>query len=596
MFKKSFFSIFYFLTAALIYLTFSNSVLANGIISKNYFNTLGVPLTEINQGENYKITVAYTNLGSTIEETSIVNFIGPNQTYVPNSLQLPKYWTLGPDTDLAPASTNPHFEVIGAAGPVNGVGKLGPNTAVADTKIHASIKSIATGAAGGGDGYVPIIYENPAKTKSRICEIYHHDHGMPPNEFGARINCQDFTTGDQLPGYPRLMSDDIPTNAMTWNYVTGRDADIVLRGSKVYAAAVKSNFVAGILCYDIQLDAPCSPSFIPLSQAGADVGLIYATGLTGVYQYQDYMYMADYSVIGTGGNKPRIYCWNIATNAYCNGFDDNGYVVDYATPEFITLNVMSNHVILADSAGTAGSLACMDIGAGGALTNCANFPKTTNRNVSPVQYLDNAGNEIGFCVLNFVANNPPLCYDFVGNVLTPLPFMDPANFAYSGSSLKLDTKVYYPTFKNAVYCWDFSLSDTPQGGYCPDFKDNGDATHPPIPGLRRWKYPNFGETTDGIVPDPWEYAMSQYEGCIYGLGDTGTLWTFEPKNAKAPCIRHIGTTNVSSIQSSSCSATAPVNNVTKYGWIYPKDEVYPVGLTSMKLTVFSDEAMTIPIT
>ncbi len=66
---------------------------------------------------------------------------------------------------------------------------------------------------------------------------------------------------------------------------------------------------------------------------------------------------------------------------------------------------------------------------------------------------------------------------------------------------------------------------------CSGFGVAGQATWPTLPG---WNGGGFnGDTRD--------YGYTYFEGCIYGLGDAGTLWSFDPLSGSYPCSKAIAT-------------------------------------------------------
>jgi hypothetical protein len=427
------------------------------------------------------------------------------------SVQVPTSWTSTTSANATVAYTSPLLI-------------SGSSTSV----TPASPLSISTGS-GGGDGYNPIIYNSPDGKTKRFFEIYHHQFGT------ASINCQNFSDGKACTGYPKALTDTATnTRLSTSNWVR-----TVIIGNKIYFPAAVGNKTVGIGCWDASTDSDCA--YIPIdnkADTGNDkwnqswVGVIQDPGLGKTNQ----LYLTQ---AGT------LYCWDVGTNKACAA---NVSLLAAAGHFDSTKDQGHTDLLLAGTAANLNSrmfllingwLTCRDLSTATTCASAGNvWPvqvETSNNNQffnMLLHYLDSAGNVIGACASRNKA--APACYDTAGNSLTPPGLLSSISTGwYMGSSAVLGTRVYYaipfyPNFGNGQsVCWDFATNAA-----CAGFTDGGAGA---TLGVRRWAQPNAGSTAQGIVGPTDDYGY-KFEGqCGYGLGDKGTLWSFDASTGAAPC-------------------------------------------------------------
>jgi type IV pilus assembly protein PilY1 len=399
---------------------------------------------------------------------------------------------------------------------------------------------LATGS-GGGDGFAPIIYTSPDGQTKRFFEIYHH-------QSAGYINCQNFSDGVACPGYPKaLLNGASGVGTAMWVHT-------VIVGTRIYYPMNDGDKSVGIGCFDASTDSNCAYISLATKVTGnysdQSSGNASVTGVMQVPGQPNKLYLAQWGY---------LYCWNLTTSATCGAktqiltsaghFDstkDQGHadlmVAGTAAAPNTMLFALQN-----------GWLSCWNV-ANWPATTCAagkwpvQVTSMTSRDHNILsQYLDTSGNVIGTCATvdsGWETFTPVTkCYDTSATVLTTPAILTGSaygNYFYVSTSTQFGTKVYYPLPADATKpgpvnkslgataCWDFATSTA-----CSGFTDAGAGA---ITGIRRWRYNNAGSTTKGAVGETRDYAYTRDGNCLFGLGDSAALWSFDPGTGAAPCV------------------------------------------------------------
>jgi hypothetical protein len=414
------------------------------------------------------------------------------------------------------------------------------------TIVPSTVDTLQT-AAGGGDGYAPIIYHSADGRTNKFFEIYHHaDVGTEK----AKINCQDYYTGNACAGYPKsLYTSAAKTTADIGTTLVVRTVQI---GQKLYYPALSNPKVAskdstikgmGIGCWDMQADTSCD--YVHLtdgSTSGTDslhgryVGVVTSS-------LQPKKLFATFNGV--------MYCHDAASNNSCGAEK----VIDAGTAGLSDILASDKYMFVEAN----GKTTCADVTTLPSKKCPGTWPQkvqtvvgsTTKNsagnyytNLHP--YLNSSGALAGVCSswsngFKSWANKTynVLCWDLAGNAVTVPALLKDAPSIYLGTSIVVPgaAKVLYPSPANdgkggavhgSALCWDFTSNSA-----CAGFTDGGTGAKA---GLRRWDRPN-ASGTGGNIGTTSDYAYTYDAGCIFGLGDSGALWSFDPDTGTAPCAK-----------------------------------------------------------
>jgi SdrD B-like domain/Bacterial Ig domain len=579
--KKIFLQLFIF-SLACSFLLSSIPSFAAGTITKSAKDSASSSTTAVPQGGTIDYALKYTNTGTTIDNIQISDLLGANQTLVNGSLQVPtgfdKNYSIDGGTNYT--TTEPGVGVNAIKSTANiGVGASNAST----QSIPKPTASFNT-AAGGGDGWRPIIYHSTDGLTNKLCTIYHHI-------LDAKINCTDLTTGNVIAGYPKRLN---TTQSILTPVLMGRTN--IQIGSKVYIAVTEGSYgtpannTSGIQCFDMATDTGCGYSVI-----GAAVSM-NSTVSTNAANDRDYRVGALVEVNGKYFYSVfnKLYCADLPAATPCAGFTP--YTFTPLTNDsiyFQTNLVVGNKLFISGGLSNTRGLFCVDLSTTTAPVTCAgSWPKTTTATAAggDISEMVNAsGTLIGVCNhLSGTYNNvtPTLtsgyCYDFAGATLTAPTGLksQPAI-----STIRIGTRVYTHGDEPYTYCYDYSTNAP-----CAGFTDSGAGA---LQGVRRWGEANASGTGGVIAANVEAYSFEYDRGCLYGTGNAGYAWSFDPLTGNSPCSKVIlkDTAKLGAAGSTPCDGSAFPTS-TGWGKIQPLNNTYPAGWQSTTVTIYSDAAQT----
>jgi hypothetical protein len=164
--------------------------------------------------------------------------------------------------------------------------------------------------------------------------------------------------------------------------------------------------------------------------------------------------------------------------------------------------------------------------AGWTSADAPNAISGTNLYHTIFSYLDTSGVSQAVCA-NQRLIDPILCFDLTTGASASAPnifSLAPAGKSnYVFEELVIGTKAYFPIgwpagTTSAALCWDFATQ-----GACSGFGTNG---------YKPWDGSDGGTAVNGGDTRDYGYAISN--GCMYGLGDAGVLWSFDPDTGSVP--------------------------------------------------------------
>jgi cysteine-rich repeat protein len=459
---------------------------------------------------------------------TITDTLGAGLNYIPGTIKYPPYLTPAWTTD---SGTN--YLTSEPSSGVNGLklsAKIVPPYGTGVTMTIPSPLNYHIG--NGGDGYSPIAIPQ----LNRIYSIYHH---TTASNGSFSINCLDLDARAICSNYPKSFG----TNSGFPNtiYAPSR-MRYIIRGYKIYFNATNSStspHQLGIACWDTATDQACGFHAFANSTSAEN-------GQSFPVEYDNKLYMVV---------QNNIYCFDPETNQNCSNFTPTQVLDSSSTYQIYSIGV-GGHLILANSYlnSNQGKATCWDLASNSVCSSnwpinlSAHAPSATR---DPLPYTDANGNEIGVCFVGSnggnasYTNNFVNCYNFNGDALpdaytfTDRLGQDVNGGIYYASHELVGTKVYLSKFYGGNYnqalCWDFANTTGPlgstAGGPCVGFTDSVG-----LQGVRDWAQSNQqgpGAPVGTVYPYGYEY----YNGCMYGLGDPGILFSFDPENGDYPCQR-----------------------------------------------------------
>ncbi|WP_245982402.1 DUF7617 domain-containing protein [Lentzea flaviverrucosa] len=427
---------------------------------------------------------------------SITDPIGPGQTLLAGSLQVPPGWT---GTEGNPVTaTHP--------GVRNGGKAL---SSLLTPPVQASASST------GGDGFTPILQRTP-DGRLQAWNVYHHLGAAAP-----KLVCTDLTTSSLCAGGPWPK----PLNTAPGPFGTGNTGDIAsplepqyvrdeANPARVYYSAVTASSI-GVACLD--LAAPGNCGFWPLMpRAGQTVEM------AGLVQVGGNLYG-----VSTSGN---VVCWTIATQSACGGQPYAPIVPFNGSNSYYqgALTVAGGKVFASTSpfGGGVPRLGCFDPGTNAACAGWAaakQIGPSGNYTYNAYTAYSTTGAEIGACS-STTGQNVTTCYAIDGSSL-PAP-TTPAGLESgvisfnpevirTGDRVRSFIGIWLGPYAGAAVCHDWST-----GTSCAGVPLR--ITHPTV---------NGGDTRD------YGYAYDAPTGCMIGLGDAGVLFSMDPDTGASPCVR-----------------------------------------------------------
>lgn len=506
--------------------------------------------TEVVGGDTVRWVIDYDNVsGGVLEGVQIDDPIGANQSFVPGSLEVPPGWQALFSTNGINFSTTE---------PLTGVTDLRatadlvpPGTGVA-AALPRPFEPTLTGS--GGDGTNPILFGD---------RIFTHFHHQPADR--NQINCIERSTGQVCAGYPYTFEStpgpgraggqgfgDISTTF--WPEQDQNDG-LSIKGTRLFYGAQRA-LDWGVGCWDLATAENCG--YLELAADRIFPNLNPAV-FEGPHRIGDRLYFADF--------RNQVFCFDLATETACPGFPVDVADVGDGMPDVdvskhsvvMALEVIGdrlyfiqNYVGVQTAIGVLGAvLTCFDSTTN---TRCAGWTSElvpgSDIGISPASagtYARKtpAGTADAVCVQGNQSANPEnpgayfhQCYDLNTAAQVPVPAKLDAVLkpGASGSTLFLEMedgiRTYFPhrffdndqdfpgtsVWKGETICYDWSLRDV-----CPNF----DLVDGQNDGLRRWVV-DVGVTQD--------YGYASDGTCLFGLGNQGVLWSFDPESGSTPCL------------------------------------------------------------
>jgi hypothetical protein len=549
--------------------------------------------TEVADGDSVSWVVDVGNDGDLPATLRVTDTVGAAQRYQSGSVEGPPGWDV-------------EFSDAGPDGPWDGVG--GPSTAAiratspltppggrgGASELPAPSQN-ATTAQTGGDGWIPII------TDERVFNVYHH---TGPNQ--SDLTCSLRVDGSRCPGYPK----DLSVYATGDLYTPGSLRALVDEQQRLWIPAAVDkpatfNDEAGLFCFDLPSDAPCATRWFPLGsvRAGAGAISISRAPVGGISRIGDHLLMlAVRSSPGT--SAVQSLCFDLATTSSCGVTDLNTAGLpawDYAiasegrsawvhtqtagSRSYFTVDYGSTETLLPfDDVGTR--IFCVE--ADGAPCAGWTIPKVPGTDGAALlrfvsALMENPDSPGNVCIMAAIvdpeiiislnagpASVPRLksrsvhCFDGTG-VLAPAqippglsalvdaaPTRVSANYSYEQpvyfsaeevrtftGRILLPLSVGSPRGQNAnkVNSWAMCY-DPSSDGPCAGFGTGGLTSFPQVH--------SGGLSLYGFEQDD--------AGCIWGLGDQGWLYTFDPSDGSTPCLRVASTIEVPVPQQYYCAS------------------------------------------
>jgi hypothetical protein len=397
----------------------------------------------------------------------------------------------------------------------------------------------------GGDGTIPILVND------RVYALHHHQPADSP-----AIACLERATGTICAGYPYALSTTVgPASAAglgsgNIGTVLFQDEYPIVGDRLYYGAQTSADY--GIGCFDFATQENCS--YVALGAVPDTLGPFPAT--FSMKQVGDLIFTIDIN--------HDVACFDLSTLAACPGYPQSvGGVAEGLTPFDPGTNTQGgptllieeidgrlvyvmNHGLFAvpgsSAYGSASEISCFDTASAqrcAGWTSISATATTMTDGVTPggggynsiIKRRSSSGTTLGFCAIGntgvFGISSGVLvdCYDLNG-IAIPSPAGLGAPWLASALAiidLEIGDRVYIPLmhsfsgvspgYTGATQCWDWSID-----GPCPGFG---------VDGYRPWTDINGAETSDyGYVTDGT---------CLYGLGDSGYVWSFDPETGAAPC-------------------------------------------------------------
>lgn len=488
-------------------------------------------------GDTLDWVLHYSNDTGAPAQVNITDPSGPNQTYVPGSLQAPpglsSEWSIDHGTSFTSSEPGSGVNEVGATGqlPNTGLGAVGPFT---------PITTPTTGNAASGDGWEDIFYNG------NVYNLHHH-YQVGESSTMTLIDCHVVATGAECPGYSQggLAGLDASSTAgtpffsaagqpATSNFTTMQNNFSSLNtttGKLYFATTLTGTGTYGIGCLDLANNTSCGftqlgtgPSAITGPFQGYDAG-----GVTIGTKY----YLMDY----TG----HVQCYDTSTGSSCGSYA--------AYPGGLSLSASQSGswsevvswggrylITKASTSGGENLLSCVDLQSGSV---CSGFPVTdsgASGNSLLLPVMDTSGNLTGVCdeykATNATSSRVFNCYSVPGATTIANPYPVPANTSIDpwslGSMATVGTKVYYvdDVGNNAAVgdsmtyqyeCYDFATS-APCAGFSSPLQTSNWAD---------------GSSSDlrvyTIVPDP------ALPGCMAEDGDGGIVQYFDAATGALGC-------------------------------------------------------------
>lgn len=505
----------------------------------------------VQRGGTVEWVASYEGAADVVSDVRIDQAFSAGQKIVAGSVEVPDGWTTSTSADGgktygsdAPGSATTNVRAEGILAP-GGRGKV--------AALPKPAEMLATGGATRGDGWVPILYKNFS------FNVYHHKQPGP----SGHIMCVDRSTGLACPGYPaRISSVPGPAGSGPDDMATVGQPNVYIDVSGRYGTSgdmyfpVQRDNDMGVSCFNLNLRTNCGYHRL---------GDLKRQPASGVPQMWDGIETYDGRLYGLGGDG-RMYCYDLGAAGPCAGqpFATGMAVFDPAMHKdqstgnpsgigeqhaLIGGRVYSviNYTTQIAGISTVGSvLNCFDpatnaVCAGwsanprvpGTVASILNPLAPVGTVTSVFEWANPAGATKGVCAagVNVLGARIATCYSPAGEMLSdpsaPPGLFDglPPNFTpmrqlQSGNRMYLATLLANTPSAGATgmgICYDWSVQAQCEGFSSP----------------QSWEGVNGANTRD--------YGYTDDGSCLWGLGDTGFLWSFDRETGTNPCTR-VGST------------------------------------------------------
>lgn len=497
----------------------------------------GNPVTSALTGETITYALSYpAPLPDADGGVAVTDTLSPNQSYVPDSLQMPPGWAVDSTPPYANANTATYTHDGGA----------GSNLSF---EMTVSAGAAVGAASSGGDGTVPIPVTG-LSGGTRIYGIHHHKGGT---EGTAKLMCWDPLTLERCEGFASgsRSLDPSPDQALyTSIYVRGAVHNQRIYFPSGYYEADRNRTIFGLGCWDAAAESPCP--FIPFDTETAYVdgqissGLKFSHFVAGAIgdpnaSNRIFAFSSDHTE--TDG---RVYCIDVNSGSSCTGWSETILNFDEASSIY-SLDMISGQpsdrrlFVQHSFSGSNSSLSCIDLDTG---SSCWNSSVTLTGgpwgSLSP--YLDSAGEMTHVCAHRFVGSMHQ-CHSVDDGTELSTPSAFAAVIAYNSWNYLAyqvpgTARVFYAHFSAGIACFDFAT-----GAACSSFTPGW----PPLP----------LPTGNSVNPKDYGYVQQpDNPACFFGLGDSGRLWRFHETGAldHADCDPPSTLTAVYSLSDYFCAA------------------------------------------
>ena len=538
-------------------------------LSKSVSNATSGSTSQASAGDVLNWVVGINNGDGSNGTLSIEDAINPMHSYLPGSLVAPQGWT----KTYSPDGTN--FNAVPEPANVLGVGAYNSRVgspATSNTGTNSLPPGSSVLQATGGDGYYPVAYRT-STGKDLLFNIFHYTRSNATSGIGGKtvtksLGCTDVATGDScdLDGdsvseFPKYLSDvdgSDGSDIAEANLDSNEMLDIEIVNGRMFFPAQRGTADAGIGCFDVEAGKFCG--YYPLISSPT----VYTNSLSDITEIEGVKAVGS-KVYAYSPRARQLVCLDASSLTSCGTTSLSGSLAAWSSSSsdnnaYVTLDVADGKVFITqynymNNPNTNIQIACYDTSSSALCSGWGTAGVVSVANTSYPLYVlgvygegrhsysfmfnDSSGNEEAICLLAHVNSTTGSlkCYKisdgsaYTSTAVTALetalnntvPWntglftvtkMLQAGFFYR------DNKVYIPLdigagHQGATYCFDFT---TEQG--CSGFGTNG--------------YKAWGQISGSEVGG---YGYAEINGCMFGLGDTSILWSFNPENGTTPCDR-----------------------------------------------------------
>ncbi|HEX2912261.1 MAG TPA: isopeptide-forming domain-containing fimbrial protein [Chloroflexia bacterium] len=573
---------------------------AAGDVTKSGTDTTTGSTTVTLPGRTIQWVVGYNNSTGQIQNpATLTDQIKDGQQYVVGSLKLPPSWS-GSFSNNGGSSYG-YSPVAGSSGTdptvttLLATGTNIPSPATGAVGTIGSLSLPASVVAGGGDGWRPIF----SADGKRIYVINHHTGGnaWSTTQVGNGspiINCFDIASNALCSGFPQAIY-----GGNGYAVSTGFRPEEFVVNNQFFFPGVTRGLVtggfatAGLACFDMSTNAPCTTPFVPLFN-------VPSTGDFG--RAVDGLIRVNNSAFLVTSNDGVVRCYTFPAYGSCGAyqaFSSSGGIAAYTSNILIGNNLYSTYAVDTTNSNSLTSvrlyLGCTDITTMGGCVNFTSAKSLPLGTTPPAgswgqkgyiwSYKSPTGGDYAVCVVSHLAalSGGIACYRIDDNsfsAVAPPPNLFASLSIGGGSDIiftqakNIGTKLYQPAWTvdssgtfgaSRSLCYDFATQAA-----CSTW-NNG--TGAPM----SW---SFG------MPNDYEYT--QYGKCLYGYGDRGILWSFDPSTGASPCTAEQTATLTATPSQYYCDGKTDAQHSIAWDKVKLIDPV-PAGMTSLTANVYNGQ-------